>query len=54
VYKAAILTPYQRISDFGYESGALGVKKQNAFIETLEEDGTSCRFIPVEFRLIFV
>jgi hypothetical protein len=54
VYKADIPTPYQPTSDFGYESGAVGVKMQNAIIETLEEDGSFCRVIPVEFRLIFV
>jgi hypothetical protein len=36
------------------KKGAVGVKEQNAIIETLEEDGNSCRFIPVEFRLTFV
>jgi len=45
--------PYPPVTDLGYESGAVGVKAQNAIIETLEEDGSSCRFIPVEFRLIF-
>jgi hypothetical protein len=46
--------PYPPNTDLGYESGAVGVKEQNAIIETLQEDGSSCRFIPVEFRLIFV
>jgi len=46
--------PYPPITDLGYQSGAMGVKAQNAIIETLEEEGSSCRFIPVEFRLIFV
>jgi hypothetical protein len=46
--------PYPPITDLGYESGAVGVKAQNAIIETFKEDGSSCRFSPVEFLLIFV
>jgi hypothetical protein len=46
--------PYPPITGLGYESGDVGVKAQNATIEILEEDGSSCRFIPVEFLLIFV
>jgi hypothetical protein len=52
--KAHLLMPHPPITDLGYESGAVGMKAQNAIIETLEEDGSSCRFTPVEFRLIFV
>jgi len=46
--------PHPQVTDLGYESGAVLVKALNAIIETLEEDGSSCRFIPVEFHLIFV
>jgi hypothetical protein len=46
--------PYPPITDLGYESGAVGVKTQNAIIQKLEEEGSSCHFIPVEFLLILV
>jgi hypothetical protein len=36
-----------------YKSGAVEVKAQNAIIETLEKDGSSCRFSPFEFLQIF-
>jgi len=44
--------PYPSINDLGYESGVVGVKAKNTIIEILEEEGSSCCFIPVEFRLI--
>jgi hypothetical protein len=46
--------PYPPITDLGYESGSVGMKAQNATIETLKDDGSSCRFTPVESLLIFV
>jgi hypothetical protein len=46
--------PYPPIMDLGYESSAVGLKAQNAIIETLEEDGSLCRLSPVEFRMTFV
>jgi hypothetical protein len=48
------MMPHPPVTDLGYESGAVGMKEKNAIIETLEEDVSSCRFIPIEFRLIFV
>jgi hypothetical protein len=41
------------VTDLDYESGVVEVKTQNAIIEKLEEDESSCRFSPVEFLQIF-